>query len=372
MHDFYIPKLKQLPADVISLADYQRLAPDFIPHPIFEYIDAGSGDDITRNSNSSAFDQWQILPRHLQDFTHANTATQWLNNHLPHPIALAPVAYQKLVHADGEIASAQAAEAMDSLYIASTLSSVSLEDIAAHAQRRWFQLYWQNNREQSLRLVRRAEAAGYQAIVITVDVPLNGLRQRPQRAGFTLPEHIQAVNLLGTAPSTHNLNAGQSIILHGVMTQQAPTWNDIQWLRQQTPLPLILKGILNPADAVTAKQYGVDGLIVSNHGGRSLDGVPNSITMISAIRQAAGNEMLILLDSGVRRGTDVFKALALGANGVLLGRPIMYGLAVAGALGVAHSLKLLIAEFELTMALAGCPDASTISSSSLIKTNSSM
>lgn len=363
MNNFYTPKLTQLPNDVLSLADYERLAPNFMPHPVFEYIDGGCGDDITRNSNTSAFDRWQILPQVLQDFADANTHCTWLQQVMPHPIALAPVAYQQLVHPDGEVASAKAASAMGSLYVTSTLSSVSMEELAPHTQARWFQLYWQTNRKDTLQLVKRAEVCGYQAIVFTVDVPVNGLRHRPQKAGFQLPPHITAANL--TPYNNYSLSShssrGESSILHGLMAQ-APTWEDIAWLRQQTALPLILKGVLNPRDAAHAKELQMNGVIVSNHGGRSIDGAPNSIDMLSDIRQHMGNDALILLDSGVRRGTDIFKALALGANGVLLGRPVMYGLAVAGALGVAHSIKLLLEELEMTMALAGCPTLQSITS----------
>ncbi len=367
MNNLYVPKLTQLPADMISLADYERRAPEFIPYPIFEYIDGGCGDDLTRRSNTSAFDRWQILPRTLQNFSHASTTSQWLNQTLPHPIGLAPVAYQKLVHADGELASAQAAQALDSLYVTSTLSSVTLEDIANQVQSRWFQLYWQHNREDSLALVRRAENSGYQAIVITVDVPVNGLRQRPQRAGFQLPAGITAANLPAQQHSISQLSPGQSAILHGMMSK-APNWDDMVWLRQQTRLPLLLKGILNPLDAGLARDVGIDGLIVSNHGGRSLDGIPASIDMLASVRAQAGDDMLLLLDSGIRRGTDVFKALALGANGVLLGRPLMYGLAIAGALGVAHTMKLLLEELEMTMALAGCATLNDISADHLQRT----
>ncbi len=365
MNNLYVPKLQQLPADMLSLADYERRAPEFIPHPIFEYIDGGCGNDITRHSNTSAFDRWKILPRQLRDFRSASLQTQWLQNTLACPIGIAPVAYQKLVHPDGEIATAKAADALGSLFLTSTLSSTSVEDIAAATKQHWFQLYWQKNREHSLQLMQRAEAAGAQAIVLTVDAPVNGLRQRAQRANFQLPSQIRAVNLPEQAAHTKMLEPHQSPILHGAMAN-APTWEDVRWLRQQTQLPLIIKGILSPLDAKLAQDYGANGVIVSNHGGRTIDGVPNSIDMLSAVRNAIDKDMLILLDSGVRRGSDVFKALALGANGVLLGRPIFYGLAIAGALGVAHTLKLLQEELEMTMALAGCPTLEDITHNCLI------
>lgn len=356
----YTPKLDQLPADLISLDDYARLAPDFMPHATFEYIDGGVGDDLTRNHNPSAFDRYRILPQTLTDFRHATTCTELLGQTFAHPILLAPVAYQRLVHPQGELASADGAAALDAGFIASTLASCTLEDIGARLQRKWFQLYFQPDRDFTLSLVTRAEQAGYQALVVTVDVPLNGLRQRPQRAGFRLPDDVQAVNLQGMpAPAPRALEPGQSILLNGVMAD-APRWADIEWLRDRTALPIILKGILNPADARRARALGLAGVVVSNHGGRSLDSVPASIDMLAAVRAAVGPDFTVLLDSGIRRGTDIFKALALGANAVLIGRPQIYGLAVAGALGVAHTLKLLREELEMTMALAGTPTLAAI------------
>lgn len=366
MPSVYIPKLTQLPSDLLSLADYERLARDFMPHPTFEYIDGGGGDELTRQANQTAFDSYQILPRSLQDFSRASTHCQLWDQHLAHPILLAPVAYQRLVHPQGELATAAAADAMDSGFICSTLSSFSLEDIARETRRKWFQLYLQPTRAASLELIRRAEAAGYQALVVTIDVPLNGLRQRPQRAGFSLPDDVQAVNLLTMpAPAQRQLNPGQSLILDGVMAD-APRWQDIEWLRSQTRLPLLIKGILHPEDARQARDLGADAVIVSNHGGRSLDGVPASVHMLASIRAAVGRDFTLLLDSGIRRGTDIFKALALGANAVMIGRPQIYGLAVAGALGVAHTLKLLREELEMTMALAGTPTLAAISARNLL------
>ena len=279
---------------------------------------------------------------------------------------LAPVAYQKLVHPDGERATAQAADALEAGFIASTMSSVSLEDIAAElSKNKWFQLYFQESREWTLSLVRRAEVAGYTALVVTVDVPINGLRNRAQRAGFALPPQVQAVNLHDMPQrSPPTLGPEQSVVFQGLMVS-APSWADLEWLGRQTPLPIIVKGIIHPDDATRVADMGLAGVVVSNHGGRTLDGLPASISALPAVRAALGPDFLVLLDSGIRRGTDIFKAIALGANAVLVGRPQVYALAVAGALGVAHMLRLLREELEVTMALTGCPTLASINSEAL-------
>ena len=288
------------------------------------------------------------------------------------------MAYHKLVHPDGERATAQAADALEAGFIASTMSSVSLEDIAAElGKNKWFQLYFQTSRDLTLSLVRRAENAGYTALVVTVDAPINGLRNRAQRAGFALPKHVQAVNVADIpVPDPARLTADQSVVFQGLMAH-APTWADLEWLRRATPLPIIVKGILHPDDAARVTATGLAGVVVSNHGGRTLDGLPASLTALPRVRAAVGPDFLVLLDGGIRRGTDVFKALALGANAVLVGRPQVYALAVAGALGVAHMLRLLREELEVTMALTGCPtlasiDANAIRPSSQIERRASI
>jgi 4-hydroxymandelate oxidase len=243
---------------------------------------------------------------------------------------------------------------MDAPMVVSTLANHTLEDIARHAHTTlWFQLYFQSDREFTLSLVRRAEAAGYQALVVTVDASIAGVRNREQRAGFHLPDGISAVNLQGMQQRPMTLAQGQSKVFDGLMAH-APTWRDIERLRQLTDLPLLLKGITHPADAQLAMQLGVDGLIVSNHGGRTLDTVPAALHLLPSIAAVVQGRVPILLDGGVRRGTDIVKAIALGASAVLIGRPMIYGMTTAGALGVAHVLRLLWEELEVAMALTGC------------------
>jgi isopentenyl diphosphate isomerase/L-lactate dehydrogenase-like FMN-dependent dehydrogenase len=358
--------LDHIPKDIAAVHDYERLAKDFIPHAAYEYIAGGSGDELTLESNRTSFDRLNLYNRVLQDVSQGSTKLSLLGSNFRHPILLAPVAHQKLVHSEGELASAAAANAMNAGFVASTLSSVSLEDIAREAgSNKWFQLYFQESREFTLSLVRRAEAAGYTALVVTVDAPINGLRNRAQRAEFSLPAGVQEVNLLDNPPVTQRtLTENQSIIFQGIMAD-ALRWDDITWLKQQTKLPIVIKGILHPSDAEQVVAIGLDGIIVSNHGGRALDGVPARIDALPEIRRVVGEQFPLLLDSGIRRGSDVFKAIALGANAVLVGRPQMYALAVAGALGVAHMLRLLCEELEMTMALTGCPTLADISVSNL-------
>jgi 4-hydroxymandelate oxidase len=243
--------------------------------------------------------------------------------------------------------------------VVSTQASVSLEDVAAHAGAPlWFQLYIQPDRGFTADLVARAEAAGYRALVVTVDAPVNGLRNREQRAGFSLPEGVAAVNLDGIRPLPA---APPEALLFGTpLLESAAAWPDLDWLRGLTRLPILVKGITDPDDARRAIAAGMDGIIVSNHGGRSLDGLPATIDLLPGVVAAVAGAVPVLVDGGIRRGGDVLRALALGAKAVLVGRPYVYALAAAGAPGVAHVIRILRAELELGMALTGCRDIAAI------------
>lgn len=358
--------MKQLPFDLVSVADFERYARQSLPVPIYEYIAGGGADEVSIQRNRASFDQWMILPRVLRDVTKGGTQLSILDENLRHPIMLAPVAFQKMVHPAGELATLEAADCLDTKMVLSTLSSTALETVAESSeQKHWFQLYFQESRAFTLSLVKRAEAAGYSKLMVTIDAPLHGIRNRAQRAGFELPADISAVNLVDRPPLPRKtLEPSESVVLQGMMSE-APTWADLEWLLSQTDLPVFLKGILHPEDARLAKEKGVAGIVVSNHGGRALDCVPSALDMLPEIRRRVGQHFPVLLDGGITRGTDIFKALALGANAVMIGRPQLYALAVAGALGVASLLRILREELEVTMALAGVSDVSEIGSEHL-------
>lgn len=350
-----LPPLAAIPPDLVAACDYEARARQHLDDNAWAYLQGGAADELSLRDNLAAFQSIALRPRVLRDVRGGHTRLSLFGQTFEHPILLAPVAYQRLFHPDGELATALAANAMGAGMVVSTLASTCLEDIAGQTTAPlWFQLYWQGGREASLALVRRAENAGYRALVLTVDAPLSGIRNREQRAGFTLPPAANATNLAET-PRMPPLAAGASPVFAGLMAL-APSWTDVEWLRRQTSLPLLLKGVLHPEDAVQAVNCGANGLVISNHGGRVLDTTPAPLDVLPEIRARVGPDVALLLDSGIRRGGDVFKALAVGADAVLLGRPYVHALAVAGALGVAHLIKLLREELEVCMALCGCSE----------------
>ncbi len=356
---------RAIPADIRCAHDYETVAQRFMPAPSYAYVAGGSGADTTVAANLAAFAQWAIYPRLLRDVSQGHTRVTIGAQALPHPVMLAPVAFQSLAHAEAEIGSARAANATDSCMVCSTLSSVPMEDVAhAAGAHKWFQLYFQPDPDATLALLKRATAARFSAIVVTLDAPIQVASLRALRAGFRMPDDCVAVNVppAATAPSD---GANDSRIFQRMMAA-APSWADLQWLIAESTLPVWVKGVLHPDDALALKAAGVAGLVVSNHGGRSLDGAPASLSALPAIRAAVGNDYPLLLDGGIRSGSDVFKAIALGADAVLVGRLQVYALSVAGGLGVAHMLKLLREELEICMALAGCATISDIDRGTLL------
>lgn len=352
------PPLRQIPPELGSLADYARLAQRHTEASAWAHIESGAGQGLTLAHNRAALDRLLLQPEPLADLSQASTALTLLGQPLAWPGLLAPVAYQRLVHPEGELACARAAMAMRTAMAVSTLSSHPMEAIAQAAAaaadelgRRaplWFQLYSQPERQHTLALLRHAEDAGYQALMWTVDASI-------KRSSYPLPAGVEAANLRGLPQTRHNSDLMDEHILFGTpLAAQAPGWDELQWLRGQTRLPLIVKGILSPRAARRAVEMGADALVISNHGGRVLDGVVAPIEALAGIRADVGPQVPLLLDSGVRQGVDIFKALALGANAVMIGRPQLHALAVAGMAGVAHMLHLLRAEFELAMAHMGC------------------
>ena len=355
-----IPARHTIPPGLVTLADHEQHARTQLDDNAWAYFSGGAADEISLRANHSAWDALPLWPRVLRPLAGGHTRVPLLGRTLAHPILLAPVAFQRLAHPDGELAMAYAAAALGAGVVLSTQASVSLESVAQAVLSDpgrgplWFQLYLQPDRGFTQALVQRAEAAGYEALVLTVDAPTSGVRDRERRAGFRLPPGVGPVNLAGLqAPASSPLSPGQSALFDGLL-HHAPTWDDIAWLQSITRLPVLLKGVLHPADARQAVSLGAAGLIVSNHGGRTLDTAPATATALPRVVQAVQCKVPVLVDGGIRRGTDVLKALALGASAILVGRPLEYGLATAGAAGVAHVLRLLRDELEVAMALTGC------------------
>jgi 4-hydroxymandelate oxidase len=350
------PRIESLPDGLANLEDFEAAAQARVDANAWAYLNGGAGDELTRRANRTAWDALRLQPRVLRDLAGGHTRITLLGRELLYPILLAPIAYQRLFHVDGELAIAHAAAAQGAGLVLSAQASVAMEDVAAPmlaeptAGPLWFQLYWRNDRDFMRALLRRIEAAGYQALVLTVDAPVHGARDRERRIGFKLPDGIRAVNL-GGIKKPLELKPGQSALFDGLMPRAA-TWREVEWLRAESRLPLLLKGVTHADDAREAVARGAAGVIVSNHGGRTLDTVPATAQLLPAVRAAV--DVPVLVDGGIRRGTDVLKALALGANAVLLGRPYVHALAASGALGVAHALRLLRDELEIAMALAGC------------------
>ena len=352
------PLIEKLPEGLANLADFEAPAKARVTDNAWAYLNGGAADEITLRANRAAWDAIKLHPRVLRDLSGGHTRVTLLGRELLHPILLAPIAYQRLFHADGEVAIAHAAAAQGAGVLLSAQASVPMEDVAAPmladatAGPLWFQLYWRDDRDFMRALLKRIEAAGYQALVLTVDAPVHGARDRERRIGFKLPDDIRAVNL-GGLKKPLNLQPGQSALFDGLMPRAA-TWREIDWLRSESRLPLLLKGVTHVDDAREALARGVTGFVVSNHGGRALDTLPPTTELLPPLRAALGADVPLLVDGGIRRGTDVLKAIALGANAVLLGRPYVHALAASGALGVAHALRLLRDELEIAMALSGC------------------
>jgi 4-hydroxymandelate oxidase len=340
--------------DIQTAADYLPHAEGRLSKEVWQYLQSGTGQGFTSAKNRKVFEDISLMPRPLSDVGGGNTHVELFGQSFDHPVILAPLAYQRLFYPDGEIAAALACVAQGGQMVVSSLASQTLETIIEAAEQAlWFQLYWQADRETTLRLVKRAITAGYSAIMFTVDAPV-------KQAAIALPKDISAVNLEAPIALTQE-GTGESVVFDGWM-QQAPGWDDLMWLRDQITVPLIIKGILHPDDAERAVSLGCDGVVVSNHGGRVLDGVPGSLQMLPEITRAVSGKAKILFDSGVRNGQDVFKALALGADAVMVGRPYIWGLSTCGALGVAHVIRLMRDELEMTMALSGAKNLQALKS----------
>lgn len=344
----------------INLADFEELARQRVEPAAWGYIAGGADDEVTLRDNVAAFRRLRLLPRVLVDVSRVDPGATVLGQWVALPVLLAPTAFQSLAHPEGELATVRGAAAAGTVAVVSTMSGYRLEDVAAAAKGpKWFQLYCYREREVTQRFVERAEAAGYGAICLTVDLPRVGNRERDLRNQFRLPPSVRPRNFQEFV----DVEGGSDEVFFQYiqrLVDPSLTWTAVDWLRSVTRLPVLLKGILHAADARRAVEHGVAGIVVSNHGGRQLDGVPATIDVLPEIVDAVQGRAEVLVDGGVRRGTDVLKALALGARAVLVGRPYVYGLAVDGEAGVRQVLELLKSELELAMALTGCPTLSQV------------
>ena len=351
-------------AEPVNLMEYEARARECMDAAAYDYIAGAACDECTLADNRRAFERLWIRPRMLVDVSHVDMRTSVLGVPIAQPILLAPTALNRLAHPDGELAAARAAGAAGTIMVASTVAAYTLEEIAAAATGPlFFQLYMCKDRGVTRELVERATTAGYRALVLTVDLPYLGRRERDVRRAFTLPPGVSIRNFESgdyELAAAHTLRDATFDQHARYLFDPSVTWDVIGWLRSISPLPVFVKGVLTPEDAREAIDHGVDGIIVSNHGGRQLDSVEPTIVALPRVAEAVDGRVELLVDGGIRRGTDVLKALALGARAVLIGRAYLYGLAVNGEAGVRHVLDLLRAELELAMALSGRPSLAHI------------
>lgn len=351
------------PTELFDVPDFERAAKAQMSPMAWDYLTGAAADELTLRWNHEAYERLRLKPRVLIDVSKIDTRVQLLGRELPFPILLAPAAYHRLFHPEGELGVARGAGAINATMVVSTTATTTIEDIAAVATGPlWFQLYVQSDRGFTRELVRRAEAAGCQALVITVDTPVLGPRYRELRGKFSLPPGIERANLKGLAAATGSHRPTEQS-MYSAMLDPTVTWRDIDWLRSLTKLPVLLKGILNPEDADRAAQAGVAGILVSNHGARNLDTAPATIDALPLVVAKVAGRVPVLVDGGIRRGTDILKALALGANAVLIGRPYLFGLAAQGAPGVTRVVNILRRELEMAMALTGRTNIASIDAS---------
>jgi len=355
----FLPESNQEDLDeLINLFDFEKKAEGVMSKMAYEYVASGAADENTLKWNREALDKIKIQTHVLNDVSKIDTKVSILGQELAYPILIAPSAFHKIMHPEGEIATARGAGLASTTYVVSSFTTTPIEEIAKVAtQPLWFQLYLGHDKTFVKDLIQKVEAQGVKALCVTVDTPVTGARNRQQRVKFKLPPELNAPYMVDTSISRRQ---GQPL-------QVPVTWKDIEWLKSFTKIPILLKGILNPDDAEQAVKAGVSGIIVSNHGARNLDTVPATIEVLPYITQKVNQRIPVLVDGGVRRGTDIVKAIALGANGVLIGRPICYGLACGGAEGVAKVLEILQKELQMAMALAGTASIARIDQSFIWK-----
>ncbi|XP_036398962.1 hydroxyacid oxidase 1 [Megalops cyprinoides] len=347
-------------ATFVSVHDYEQEAKRILPKAVFDYYFSGADEQETLADNVAAFSRWRLFPRVLRDVSRLDLSVSVLGQQLSMPVCVAATAMQRMAHPDGETATMRACSSAGTGMMLSSWATSTIEEVAEAAPDsvRWMQLYIYKDRDLTLSLVRRAEKAGYKGIFVTVDTPYLGRRRNDVRNRFKLPSHLRLANfaspdLAFSSKEGYGDDSGLAVYVAQAID---PTlqWEHIAWLKSVTSLPVVLKGVMRAEDAVEALKYGVDGILVSNHGARQLDSVPATIDVLPEIVEAVGGRVEVFLDGGVRRGTDVLKALALGATAVFVGRPVLWGLACGGDKGVSDVLQLLREELHLALALAGC------------------
>jgi 4-hydroxymandelate oxidase len=348
-----------------DLMQFEPLARRRLSRMAYDYVRSGGGDEITMRENRLAFERLRLAPNVLQDVSQLDTRISLFGVELNHPILLAPIAYHRLYHPEGELGTARGASAAGAAFVISSFTTTSIEDIAKNTQQPiWFQLYVQRDRAFTKDMVERAVAAGCKAVCLTVDTPVLGCRYG--QLSFGLPSRMECVHLRGLELKSpilgHKTQRGG---IYDPLFDPSFNWRDLEWLRSISGVPILLKGVLSPEDGKRAIDYGADGIIASNHGGRNLDLVPATIDALPRVADAVAGRIPVLLDSGIRRGTDILMALALGAKAVLIGRPYIYGLTIAGAQGVERVISILRGEFERAMALTGRKAIAEIDSSVL-------
>ncbi len=348
----------------INLVEFEQRARDLLPKSHFDFFNGGAADEITLRENRRAFDDIDLRYRVLAGVEHRDLSVTLFGKRASMPVLIAPTGFHKLAHPEGEIATARGAADADVIMVVSTMANVALEEVRAAAKGpMWFQLYVYRDRGITRSLVQRAESAGYDAIQVTVDLPILGRREADVRNGFALPDDLRIANLEGAGLGELGAVVGDSGVAAYTTRLLDPslTWKDLAWLKGLTRLPLLVKGLVRGDDAVRALECGADGVVVSNHGGRQLDTSPATIRALPEVVDAIAGRGVVLLDGGVRRGTDVVKALALGANAVMLGRPPLWGLAVAGQEGVRQVLEIVRCELDAALALCGCNSGASVS-----------
>ncbi|EEF33208.1 peroxisomal (S)-2-hydroxyacid oxidase GLO4 [Ricinus communis] len=349
-------------SEPVNVNEFQELAKQALPKMYYDYYAGGAEDQHTLKENVEAFHRITIRPRILVDVSQIDMSTTILGYKISAPIMIAPTAMHKLANPEGEAATARAAAVCNTIMVLSYMSSCTVEEVASSCNAiRFYQLYVYKRRDISAQLVQRAERNGYKAIVLTVDAPRLGRREADIRNKMVAPQLKNFEGLISTEVAS---NEGSNLEVFAKETFDASmSWKDISWLRSITSLPILIKGVLTHEDAIKAVEVGVAGIVVSNHGARQLDYSPATITVLEEVVHAVGGKIPVLFDGGVQRGTDVFKALALGAQAVLVGRPVVFGLAAKGDYGVRRVIEMLKNELELTMALSGCPSVKCITRS---------